>query len=89
MQEQSEDNTNAASEEKVVKKSPNFWVETWQRFKGRKMAMLALFYIAFLGFVAVFAPAIAGTKPIICEYKGHIYFPAMGYFRREWENPIF
>lgn len=51
--------------------------------------MLALCYIAFMGLVAIFSPAIAGTKPIICKYKGHIYFPALGYFNRDWENPIF
>ncbi|MCA9023270.1 MAG: ABC transporter permease subunit, partial [Planctomycetaceae bacterium] len=89
MQEQTENKTAPAEEQKPVKKSPSFWVETWQRFKGRKMAMMALIYIGFLCFVAIFAPAIAGTKPVICKYKGHIYFPAMGYFRRQWENPIF
>lgn len=89
MQEPIETKTDSSSESKEVKKSLSFWAETWQRFKGRKMAMLALMYICFLGFVAVFAPAIAGTKPIICKYKGHIYFPALGYFRRQWENPIF
>ena len=89
MQEQSENKTEASAELKTLKKSPSFWAETWQRFKGRKMAMMALIYIGFLCFVAIFAPAIAGTKPIICKYKGHIYFPAMGYFRRQWENPVF
>ena len=39
--------------------------------------------------VALFAPPIAGTKPIVCKYKGHIYFPCLGYFNRGWENPIF
>mgnify|MGYP003144975318 CR=1 FL=1 len=89
MQEQSENKTETSAELKTIKKSPSFWAETWQRFKGRKMAMMALIYIGFLCFVAIFAPAIAGTKPIICKYKGHIYFPAMGYFRRQWENPVF
>ena len=51
--------------------------------------MLALAFVVFLCFVAIFAPAIAGTKPIVCKYKGSIYFPCMGYFKRSWENPIF
>ena len=89
MQQKSDTDQNNFTAPKKVKKSPSFWAETWQRFKHRKMAMIALIYIGFLCMVAVFAPAIAGTKPIICKYKGHIYFPAMGYFRREWENPIF
>ena len=32
---------------------------------------------------------IVGTKPIVCKYKGSIYFPCLGYFNRSWENPIF
>ncbi len=40
-------------------------------------------------FVAIFSPAIAGTKPIVCKYKGKLYFPAMAYFNRRWENPVF
>jgi peptide/nickel transport system permease protein len=51
--------------------------------------MIAVIYVIMLTVVAIFAPAIAGTKPIVCRYKGNIYFPAMGYFNRAWENPIF
>jgi peptide/nickel transport system permease protein len=66
-----------------------FWAETWGRFKRRRLAMLALAYICFLGVVAIFAPAIAGTKPVVCKYKGQLYFPALGYLNPKWENPIF
>jgi peptide/nickel transport system permease protein len=51
--------------------------------------MAALGFICFLTLVAIFSPAIAGTKPVICKYKGNIYFPALGYFNSDWENPIF
>lgn len=51
--------------------------------------MLALGFVGFLAIVALFAPAIAGTKPIICKYKGRIYFPFMSYYISKWENPIF
>src|SRR5206468_1645057 len=69
--------------------SRGFWAETWLRFRRRKLAMAALLYVAFMVLVAAFSPAIAGTKPIICKYKHHIYFPCLGYFNRGWENPIF
>ena len=36
-----------------------------------------------------FRPAIAGTKPVVCRYKGKIYFPCLGYFDAAWENSIF
>lgn len=51
--------------------------------------MVALTYVAFLAAVAIFAPAIAGTKPIVCRYKGHFYFPALSYIYRGWENGVF
>ena len=35
----------------------------------------ALMFVLFMALVALFAPAIAGTRPIVCKYKGHIYFP--------------
>jgi len=53
------------------------------------MAMLALGYVIFLCLVAIFSPAIAGTKPVVCRYKGHLYFPAFAYFNPRWENAIF
>ncbi|WP_437186344.1 ABC transporter permease [Planctomicrobium sp. SH668] len=73
----------------TLPKSPGFWKEAWGRFRKKKLSMAALYYVLFLVLVAVFSPAIAGTRPIVCKYKGKIYFPAMGYFKPEWENPIF
>ncbi len=72
-----------------AKASPGFWRETWRRFRRRPTSMGALAFVVFLAIVAVFAPAIAGTRPIVCRYKGRIYFPCMSYFNSSWENPIF
>jgi peptide/nickel transport system permease protein len=69
--------------------SRGFWAEAWRRFRRRKLAMIALGWVVLLLFVAALAPAIVGTKPIVCRYQGEIYFPAMGYFNSSWENPIF
>lgn len=69
--------------------SRGFWAEAWIRFRQRRLATIALAYVVLLAFVAIFAPAIAGTKPVVCYYKGNVYFPAMGYFRSSWENPVF
>ena len=69
--------------------SLGFWGEAWQRFRRRRLAMIALCFVVVLCTVALFAPMIAGTKPIVCKYKGNIYFPCMGYYNRSWENPIF
>lgn len=72
-----------------LKKSPGFWHEAWKRFRKRKLAMVALIFVGFLALVAILSPAIAGTRPVVCQYKGHIYFPCLGYFNPRWENPIF
>lgn len=72
-----------------VRRSRGFWAEVWLRYRRRKLAMAALAFIALLSFVAVFAPAIAGTKPVVCRYKGTIYFPALGYLNPEWEPAVF
>lgn len=77
--------------EALIAKPPSagFWLEAWRRFRRRKLAMVALAFVIFLCFVALFAPLIVGTKPIVCKYKGSIYFPCLGYFNRSWENPVF
>ena len=72
-----------------VEPSASFWRESWRRFRKRKLAVAALAFVVALMAIAVAAPLIAGTKPIVCKYKGRIYFPAMGYYNRAWENPIF
>jgi len=66
-----------------------YWAETWVRFWRRKLSLAALSYVALLTLISILSPALAGTKPIVCKYKGKIYFPAMGYFKESWENPIF
>lgn len=69
--------------------SRGFWRETWRRFRKKRLAVAALCYVAALTCVAICAPLIAGTRPIVCKYKGHLYFPCLWYYRASWENPIF
>ncbi|MGY8770992.1 MAG: ABC transporter permease [Pirellulales bacterium] len=70
-------------------KSPGFWAEAGVHFLKNPRAMLALFFVLCLGLIALSAPMLVGTKPIVCKYKGNLYFPAMGYYKSSWENPIF
>ena len=69
--------------------SRGFWAEAWLRFRRRKLAMTALVFVCLLALAAILSPAIAGTKPVVCKYKGWLYFPAMAYFNPRWENEIF
>jgi peptide/nickel transport system permease protein len=83
------DPTQQVEIEVASRPSAGFWTEAWRRFRRRKLCLLALGFVVFLCLVAILAPVIVGTKPIVCKYKGHIYFPALGYFNRSWENPVF
>jgi len=69
--------------------APGFWSDAWRRFRRKPFAMLALAYVVLLGVVALAAPAIVGTKPVVCRYKGSIYFPCLGYLHPRLENPVF
>ena len=69
--------------------SRGYWSDTWRHFRQHKLSMIALAYVFVLATIAVYSPAIAGTKPIICKYKGKIYFPAMGYYNPRWESAVF
>lgn len=70
-------------------KSPGFWKETWRQFRRRRLAVAALLFVGLLAIVALLSPAIVGTRPVVCRYKGQLYFPCMAYFDPRWENPIF
>ena len=69
--------------------SAGFWRESWRRYRKRKLAMAALTFVVILTGIAATAPMIAGTRPIVVRYKGELYFPAMWYYNRTWENSIF
>lgn len=82
-------NQTSVSDPIISKPSRGFWTEVRLRFSKRRLSVLALWYVAMMAIVAIFSPAIVGTKPLVCSYRDSIYFPAMGYFNRNWENPIF
>jgi peptide/nickel transport system permease protein len=73
----------------LAKKSPGYWADVWRRYRRNYAAVLALVYVIALSLVALCSPLIVGTKPIVCKYKGNIYFPCLGYFNDRWEHPIF
>lgn len=72
-----------------IPKSPGFWKETWRRFRKSRVSMVAFAFVIGMSLAALFSPAIAGTRPVVCKYKGSLYFPALGYFNPSWENAIF
>lgn len=65
-----------------------YWSDVWRRYRKNPFGMAALAYVAALTLIALFSPAIAGTKPVLCSYKGQLYLPCLGYFRERWEDPM-
>jgi peptide/nickel transport system permease protein len=55
----------------------NFVAYTMRQFRSRKVAVVSAYVVIVLAFVAVFADFLANEKPLVCEYKGAIYFPAI------------
>lgn len=66
-----------------------FWIDAWRRFRKRRLSLISLWFVIALAVLAIASPMIAGSKPVVCKYKGSIYFPAMGYYARAWENSVF
>lgn len=66
-----------------------FWADAWSRFRRKPLAMAALLFLVGLMLVAILAPLIAGTRPVLCRYKGRIYAPCLAYFSRSLEPSIF
>jgi peptide/nickel transport system permease protein len=71
------------------KKSPGNWSDVWKRFRKKYFPLLALVYVIALVVIGVASPLIVGAKPVVCKYKGRLYFPCVGYYNDRWENPIF
>jgi peptide/nickel transport system permease protein len=69
--------------------SLGFWRDVWKRYRVNRRSMIALYCLVFLGFVGLFSPFLAGTKPILCKYKGSYYCPCIAYYQESWENPVF
>ena len=71
------------------RKARGFWADTWRRFATKKLSLTALIFVGLMACTALASPLIVGVKPIVCKYKGRIYFPCLSYFNERWENPIF
>jgi peptide/nickel transport system permease protein len=70
--------------------------ETWKRFQRNPRSLFALGILIALFVTGGLSPMIAGTRPIVCRYKGSLYFPCLGYYPQliglesgSLENPIF
>lgn len=65
------------------------WRRAWRRFRGERLSLAASAFLAIVALVALLAPVVVGTRPIVCAYKGSVYFPFLEYYWRGGENPVF
>ncbi len=65
-------------EEKTGKhKSEAYWVNVWRRIVHNRRGMLGLCFVLGMGLVSLFSPLLASDQPIVCQYQGKWYFPAV------------
>jgi len=63
----------------MIKKPLNhqgtYWKVVWNQFRSHRLGMCALGVVLFFGFVGIYAPLLASSKPLMVWYEGHFYFP--------------
>lgn len=73
-----------------LKNDQSYWAFVWKQFRKKKTAVVSLYIVIFLVVIAVLAPFLANEKPLVCKYKGEMYFPvfkdvAVGFGLGEFE----
>ena len=53
----------------------DYWSYVKRQFKRNKRAVISLYIVGFMAFIAIFADLLANEKPIVCTYEGKTYFP--------------
>ncbi len=61
------------------KQNINFWQATWIQFKRHPLGYWSLWVVAFFCLMAIFAPFLASSKPLMVKYDGQFYFPLFRY----------
>jgi len=61
----------------MIFKTSSYWSIVWKQFKKNRLAMFGLLLVFIMFFVAIFAPIIAGDKPIVMIKDGSISAPAI------------
>jgi len=62
------------------------WRDVWRRFRRSAIAVVALLYASFVALLAIFAPLLASSKPLVMRGPSGIQFPAATDFFGEREG---
>ena len=55
----------------------SYWRLVWKQFRKKPMSLAGLCLVGLLFVVAIFAPLVAGDRPLLLRWKGDIYAPAL------------
>ncbi len=58
-------------------RSEAYWRTVWRRVRRNRRGMAGLTFVVFMMVVASLSPLLASNQPIVCRYKGRLYFPAV------------
>jgi len=61
----------------LEEKEKSYWAYVKRQFKKNKRALFSLYFVFFLGLIAIFADFLANDKPILASYKGTISSPVL------------
>ena len=59
------------------KNDQSYWSLVRRQYKKNSLAMMGLYFIGFMFFIAIFADFLANDKPIVCKYKGEVLVPVV------------
>lgn len=57
--------------------SQSYWRTVWRRIRRNRRGMVGLIFVGAMMLVALLSPLLATNQPIVCRYKGKLYFPAV------------
>lgn len=60
---------------KKIEKNESFRGTVTKQFRKNKLAVISFRFINFLFIIALLADILANEKPLVCSYKGRVYFP--------------
>jgi peptide/nickel transport system permease protein len=68
----------------AARKPQTYWSLVRRQYRKNRLAVIALWFIAFMVLAAILADFIANDRPIACSYKGSFYVPAIQAHLVDW-----
>ncbi len=57
--------------------SEGFWAFVWRRMRRNRWGMFGFYVVLAMLLISIFSPLLASDQPVVCRYKGKLYFPAV------------